>query len=928
MKKFILLLAIISLISPIESFAAQWQKVTGHYAYVEYEAPYDSLALSLLAIADAEIPRLAHLHGFTDRQITRLPKARIILTDKPDISNGYALGNSVVIYALSSMYMPFWSEQKSWYHLVLTHELTHWVTFKALHRKLSFLGEASLATTPRWFFEGIAQYFAESWNLFRGDYYVKRAVLSGQLNASALSSRLLYPSANSFIRYLSFTYGDSALIRLMRYEPNAWYYDFDKAFKAVFKKNVNDLFPDFVRYAVLYYGDFLADLPVARFPEKLPSFIDQPTAIFPLSEKDSLYLVAGRTTSADKDISLQIVQIKNGQTQILQKLSDRLRTQVCLSRDHRFIAYGEPYYSVEADQIALRFQWRLFDRQSKHSQKILKPLRSRYGTFGKGRHLYLAEVLPNETRLLKFDPRTGQTEVVLKSKQPIGKLTADKNGTLFFTRQNQNGQRELCVWKNRRLTVLKGDIEAPRSPVALGERYLAFNEVRQQQPGITLYDLERDSVVSRWTDQFIYWLSAADSANDALIAFRYQADGKARFFAIPVDSVLNFPAQSRLPEPNRYGQWQHKPPFLPDTLHIPAHPAIALKPSRKRLPFFPMEHLMSFALPFYDKEYGYGIYGSTVWTEILQRQLLTAGFWITPLHPNRSVFLINHELKWMNTDISTYVYYGPVILTHPEGTRHQLNISLRRILLINGNERWQVDGKLAYSYFDHRFKKNAPYPVKKVWFQGPSVRLSFRYHLPSARESAIPRRTIGIEAFYFNTMPNSNYKFRLFESNLTLANKLFSDAFGFVDRLSFIRQQGHLLPFQIVGVDRYYEFDMPREYLFTRTIRGLRENIDADQLLWNALEFRYFLKQSTPYKLIFLPIRNVTIDAFFDYARLGSQAAKEVASTGFQLSFGEQFMRFSAGYARTFKQWRYHNETYFGRISILLYALQSVHSGD
>ncbi|RLD11804.1 hypothetical protein DRI50_09725 [candidate division KSB1 bacterium] len=55
-----------------------WRKISGSYAYVEYEEPYDSLARSLLAIADAEIPRLAHLHGLSDKQIAHLPQARII----------------------------------------------------------------------------------------------------------------------------------------------------------------------------------------------------------------------------------------------------------------------------------------------------------------------------------------------------------------------------------------------------------------------------------------------------------------------------------------------------------------------------------------------------------------------------------------------------------------------------------------------------------------------------------------------------------------------------------------------------------------------------------------------------------------------------------------------------------------------------------
>ncbi len=823
------------------------------------------------------------------------------------------------------MYLPFWSEQKSWYRLVLTHELTHWVTFKALHRKLSFLGQADLATVPRWFYEGLAQYFAENWNLFRGDYFVKQALLSGQLNANAISDlnhgRLLYAAANGFVRYLSFTYGDSALIRLLQYNPKGWYFDFDKAFKAIFKQDVPTVFSDFIRSSVLYYGSLLADLPVASFPLQLPDFLDRTTDIIQLSARDSLYLVSGFETSDDISQCLFIVRMQEGHTHILQRISDRLGTQVCLSRDHRYVAYGEPFYSVESDQQALRFQWFVFDRKREKIIKILEPLRCRYATFGENHHLILAEVLPNGSRLLQFDVETQQVSTILRSSAPVGHLTSSPDGTLFFSRQTPKGQRELCSLKDGRLRVLTS-LNMPRSPVCLNKRFLAFNETRAQQLGLALYDLRADSVISRWQDQYAYWLSSADSSARTFTVYRYDSQGKRHFFSIPLDSLFTLSSRPLLLHTNRYGKWRSHAPFLADTLQIPTRKMQNIKPKKKHTPFFPMEHLFSFAMPFYDRNYGYGFYGTTLWLEILQRQILSAAFWLTPLHPDRSIFLVNHQLKWFNSDISTYVYYGPVILTHPLGTRRQINFSIQRFRFIHGQKRARLFGKVAYSYFDHQFKKNAPYPTHKIHFHGPSFRIGFRYLMPSLRGMAIPKRRIEFDFFYFNTMPGSNYQFHLLEFNSALASKLFLDDLGFVDRFSFIRQQGHLLPFQIVGIDRYYEFDMPRDYLFTRTIRGFRQNIDSDQLLWNSFELRYFVRRSTPYKLIFLPIGNVTVDGFFDYARLNRTTPQEIASIGIQCSFGDRFLRFSAGYARTYRNWDYHSQVYFGRISVLLNDLQ------
>ena len=168
--------------------AHPWQQLTGKYARVEFQKPYQATARYLLTIADKEIPRLAKLQGCSASDIASWPLARIILTDKPDVSNGFALQNTVVVYARSSMFMPYWSESKDWYRLVLTHELAHWVTYRAVKRRLSFLGGALNLTVPRWFYEGIAQYLAESWNTFRGDATLKRALLAGKLNQTALEN--------------------------------------------------------------------------------------------------------------------------------------------------------------------------------------------------------------------------------------------------------------------------------------------------------------------------------------------------------------------------------------------------------------------------------------------------------------------------------------------------------------------------------------------------------------------------------------------------------------------------------------------------------------------------------------------------------------------------------------------------------------------
>ncbi len=908
---------------PLALWAQPWMQLQGKYAKVEFQEPYRETARYLLAIADREIPRLAKLQGCAPEKIADWPLARIILTDKPDVSNGFALQNTVVVYARSSMFMPFWSESKDWYRLVLTHELAHWVTFRAVKRRLSFLGGALNLTIPRWFYEGMAQYLAESWNTFRGDARLKRALLSGKLNSSALQNlnngALLYATANAFVRYLATEYGDSSLIRLLRYNPNAWYFDFDKAFEAVYGKSVQEVFPDFVRQTVLFYGDYLAHLPVAQFPEKLPKLIAHPTAVYPMAQNDSLFLVAGKEKSIDRFYSLLLVKKDKREVRVLRRLTRRLATKVVLSPDRQYVAFGEPFYRMEDNQLALRFQWYVFNRKARTMRKLGPLLRARYGAFDYANRLHLVNVELERSLILRFTTERDVPDTIYSGKEAMGYITFAPQNRLMAEVLKQNGDRRVCRVVHKKLQPLRLAESQQRNPYCLSRRYLAINTFRHNQPIIVLYDLQKDSVVSRFVDQYGYWIYGVDSLRGALLAYRYEGSNSPAFFLLAKDSLLKYDSDPVFPNPNVYGIWQKKRPALPDTFRIAYHATdISEKIQRRRWPQMPMEHLLSFALPFYDSALGYGFYGASAWLEALQRQSLLVGFWVAPLHPNNSVLLINHEIKMVDLTWDTYVYSGPVLLSHPEGTRRQINISAQKTTFVQGNRNFRLWIKGAYSYFYHRFNNKARYPMATAWFNGPSLHLGMFYRMPTAIDNALPCRKFSADLFAFKTFAHSNYVFQLVEANFRLATHLWSEHLGIVERFSYIRQSGKVLPFQIVGIDRYYQFDLPREYLFTRTLRGFSRNIDTDQLLWNSVEMRYLLKKSTPYQCVFLPIRNLTIDVFWDYAHVGLPNLKSLHSTGMQISFGDDPFRLSAGYARIYHDKKFRMASYFIRMAILL----------
>ena len=307
------------------------------------------------------------------------------------------------------MYMLYWAEQAPWYFTVLTHELAHWITFQAIRRKLNLLGEAPNLTIPRWFYEGIAQYCAETWNLYRGDQFIRQALLYGNLNYHALENinngRLLYASANAFVRFLVNQYGDSSLIRLLSYKPDAWYFDFEKAFKAVYKKSPQTLFKEFVRYSVLYYGDYLSALKERKFKEVFAGpLMEQTLGQFWISTKDSLFLVYGREKSYHQFLSLLLVHIQKGSAQSKKLLTNNLATRVIISPDRQYVAFGEPVYEIEANQVALDFSWKIMDLKTFEQIKIPGKYRARYGAFDFSNNFYLVEIMPTHSAVHRIMP--------------------------------------------------------------------------------------------------------------------------------------------------------------------------------------------------------------------------------------------------------------------------------------------------------------------------------------------------------------------------------------------------------------------------------------------------------------------------------------------------------------------------------------------
>jgi len=113
-----------------------------------------------------------------------------------------------------------------------------------------------------------------------------------------------------------------------------------------------------------------------------------------------------------------------------------------------------------------------------------------------------------------------------------------------------------------------------------------------------------------------------------------------------------------------------------------------------------------------------------------------------------------------------------------------------------------------------------------------------------------------------------------------------------------LTQKGNLPSLQTVGVDRFFWIDVPRDFGYTRPVRGIKEDLGGNQLLWSSSELVFFISRVTPFKLLFIPIDNLALNVFFDFARVRSNIFQEVHGYGIELTAGNMYFRWGAGYAK------------------------------
>ncbi len=904
---------VLSLITPYLQ-ADDWYRLSGKYSTVEYEPALESIADSILKIADNSIPTICKLVGVPLESYQK-KKARIIVTDVLDVSNGFAIENTVVIFSLSSDYLTSWTGNQTWYIQVLNHELVHLVNFRKLHRTVNIFGTVSYITVPNWLWEGLAQYFSESWNAYRGDLYLKRTLLEGKLDLDDLKSstdyRLMYATAHAFTRYLADQFGDSSFIKLLSYKESGFFYDFEAAFKDTYKESVPVVFKRFLRHIILFYGDKYANYTQKDMGQKLPDFGYQTEQIIPLSSADSTYLVSARLSRNHLYLSAVMTRLRKDKFQIVEKLFNDHQTELVLSPDQNLIAYGRYHLGQHNNLETLAFDWYVFNHKTGKKKRIMANIHARQAVFATNDDLILIETQPDASVLRRINLQNGRLAEIYRCSMPLGQITKLTADNYLLEAQRPNGNRDLFLLNKSGLTAVTDDSVDDRRPAVMDDSLFYFNRIIGDKTVLCRYNLRQEKYDLLLNDQFDYWVHDFDPRSNSLFLSSWQFSDRRDFFKRHIDSLPALsPEAGIVPINELYSRWTRKVP-APNLLSQPdsSQSQVQFTATKKRgvSPYFPMIHGFSFVLPVFDDQYKTGIYGSTIWLEVLRRQMLWGMFLIYPADLDRSLIIFNHFLTWQNMYISSFYYHGPVIFNTDKDTQFKLDrdylaLEISRLIFLQGNNRYSISPSLALSWERYDPSEALPAAGEDMAIQDPEqytmsrIGMRYEYHLPTRLYPLLAEKKIG-GYFYFHQSLQPHLKFQIQDLGLEAATDLFLSNLGLHTRIHYLKNTGDNPPFQILGIDRFYQYDFPRDLGYTRPIRGINRDISGRELCWTSNELILYLMEHTPFVLLILPVENLAVHGYVDYAWLKNIQIQEIYSYGTEITFGSTYLRLGAGYA-------------------------------
>ncbi len=254
-----------------------WQELETEHFVIVYHQGLDSIAQIAAPIAEEVY------HVVTTNLQTALPqKIRIYLSDNDEERNAFAFSDNYIFIWLrgildDNLFSLRASGTSKWLRTVITHEFTHIVIAKATRTWVDAI--IPVPKVPRWFNEGMARYMEPDGWTNDLDIPLRVSAVSSKLDFNPeefLAGTLIYEAGQSLVRYMAATYGDSALVKMLKHrEPSFIPYDFNAAVKAATKHSLHEIYDEWHKTLNVYYNtQFGQKEDIEDIARKIPTGLD------------------------------------------------------------------------------------------------------------------------------------------------------------------------------------------------------------------------------------------------------------------------------------------------------------------------------------------------------------------------------------------------------------------------------------------------------------------------------------------------------------------------------------------------------------------------------------------------------------------------------------------------------------------------------